>query len=110
MERPAEYVQVSTATPSRELATKIADALIERQLASCVQIAGPIASTYWWRGAVERSEEWLCLIKTSGDRFEAVASAIRELHPYETPEIIATAIVAGDATYLRWIADSTQSR
>jgi periplasmic divalent cation tolerance protein len=105
----AAYVQISTTAPSPEVADAIASALVERRLAACVQVVGPMASTYRWQGAIERAEEWLCLIKTVRDRYDAVAQAIRELHPYETPEIIATPIVAGDAEYLRWIEEVTET-
>jgi periplasmic divalent cation tolerance protein len=104
----ADYIQVLTTAPSREVADAIAGALVERRLAACVQVVGPVASTYRWEGAVEHAEEWLCLIKTMRTRFEAVASAIREQHPYEVPEIIATPIVDGDAAYVRWLADSSK--
>ena len=107
MNKATEFVQVSTTTPSRELADTMASALIEQRLAACVQVVGPIASSYRWLGAVERADEWLCLIKTSLDRFDAVAAVIRALHTYEAPEIIATPIVAGDPAYLRWIAEET---
>jgi periplasmic divalent cation tolerance protein len=105
----AQEIQVTTAVPSREIADAIARALVERRIAACVQIVGPVASTYRWREAVEHAEEWLCLIKTVGARYSAIESAIREQHPYETPEITATAIVAGDESYLRWIIDSTET-
>ena len=100
------YIQVTTAAPSKEIADAIAAALVEQRLAACVQVIGPIASTYRWQGAVERAEEWLCLIKTEQRLFGAVESAIRSLHPYETPEIVATPVIEGSAAYLAWISAS----
>lgn len=103
----AEFLQITTTTATRADADKIARALVEGRLAACVQVAGPISSTYRWRGSIETAEEFLCIIKTRADLFESVESAIREMHPYETPEIVATPITAGSADYLQWLADET---
>lgn len=101
-----EYLQVLTTAGSEEEAAAIAAALIERRLAACVQISGPITSIYRWQGEIENAQEWHCLAKTAASRWDAVEAAIRERHPYDEPEIIATPIVAGAAGYLRWIDDS----
>jgi len=105
-----EYIQVLTATEKMEDAQKIARALLERRLAGCVQIVGPIVSSYWWKGNIEMAEEWLCLIKSRQDLFSELEKAIVELHPYETPEIIATPIVAGSEDYLAWLNDELKPR
>jgi periplasmic divalent cation tolerance protein len=105
-----DYIQVTTTVATRADADRIARALVERGLAACVQVAGPIASTYRWKGAIETAEEWLCFAKTRRERYADVESAIRELHPYEVPEIVAVAIVAGSADYLRWIDESVGER
>ncbi len=102
-----DFLQVSTAAGSREDAEQIAAALVERRLAGCVQVVGPVRSVYRWQGRVEQADEWLCLAKTTSDRFAAVEAAIRELHSYECPEIVATPIVAGSAAYLAWLAEQT---
>jgi len=101
------FIQVTTTAAERADAEKIARALVERRLAACVQVAGPVSSTYRWRGDIETAQEFLCIIKTRAELFEKVESAIRELHPYETPEIIATPITGGSADYLKWLADET---
>ena len=98
-----EYIQVFTTTEKREDAKKIARRLVENRLAGCIQIVGPIMSTYWWKGNVETAEEWLLLIKSRKDLYEEIEEAIKEIHPYETPEIIATSIVAGSKEYLEWL-------
>lgn len=97
-------VQVITAAASRDEAARLADLLVERRLAACVQIVGPISSTYRWQGQVERAEEWLCVAKSFAELFPQVEQAIRSAHSYETPEIIALPIVAGSAPYLAWLA------
>ena len=97
---------VLTTTGSREEAEKIAHALVERRLAACVNIVGPIHSVYRWQGKVESADEHLLLIKTTSTGFDAVARAIRELHSYELPECIELAIEHGSPDYLTWIEQS----
>ena len=99
------YIQVFTTIETKEEAEKIAQYLVEQKLAACVQITGPIASTYRWKGKVETAQEWLCLIKTREDLYDKVEKAIKELHSYETPEIIAVPIVKGSSEYLSWLDD-----
>lgn len=101
------YIQVLTTTERKEDALKIAKCLIEQRLAACIQVVGPIISTYRWKGNIEETEEWQCMIKSRADLFGALEDAIRAIHPYETPEIIATEIVAGNAEYLKWLHDTT---
>lgn len=101
-----EYLQILTTAGSKKEAGAIAAVLIERRLAACVQISGPVASIYRWQGEIENAEEWHCLAKTAASRWDAVEAAIRELHSYEEPEIVATPIVAGSPGYLRWIDES----
>jgi periplasmic divalent cation tolerance protein len=102
----ADYLQVLTTVGSEEEAERLGAALVERRLAACVQVVGPISSHYRWQGKVERSREWQCLAKTTADRYAEVEAAIAELHSYEEPEIVATPIVAGSAGYLEWISAS----
>ena len=96
-------IQVVTTIDTEEGATRLARMLVERRLAACVQVAGPVASVYRWQGRIEEAREWQCLIKTRADLFDTVAAAIRALHAYELPEIIAVPIVAGDPAYLDWL-------
>jgi periplasmic divalent cation tolerance protein len=104
----AEYLQVTTTAGSEEEAERIGAALVERRLAACVQVVGPIASRYRWQGAVERATEWMCVAKTSTVRYAELEEAIRELHSYEEPEIVATPIVAGSAGYLEWVSRNVE--
>ncbi len=97
---------VLTTAGSKEEAGRIAETLVERRLAACVNIVPQVESIYRWEGKVERAEEWLLLIKTTGAAFERVRDAIKELHSYELPECIGVSIEDGSPAYLRWIADS----
>jgi periplasmic divalent cation tolerance protein len=100
----AEYVQVLTTTGSEEEAERIGSVLIERRLAACVQVLGPIASRYRWKGEVEEAREWQCVAKTEAARYAEVEAAIREAHSYEQPEIVAIPILAGSRAYLDWVS------
>lgn len=98
------YVLIFTTTGTREDADRIAGSLVERCLAACVQVSGPVGSTYRWKGKVEKAEEWFCSIKTDRELYGEVERAIRELHPYEVPEIFAVPFVEGSTDYLGWLS------
>ena len=97
------FIQVMTATDKREDAERIARSLVEMRLAGCVQILGPVTSIYRWKGQIETAGEWLCLIKSRAECYGAIERAIRSLHPYETPEILALPVAAGSRDYLEWL-------
>jgi len=92
---------------SAQAAAQIARALVERRLAACVNILAPVQSVYHWKGAIEESAEWLLVIKTRRELFGPLAEALRALHSYEVPEIVALPIVAGSPAYLDWIDAET---
>ena len=100
-----KFIQILTTTENKEDAEKIAKALTEKKLAGCVQIIGPITRIYWWKNNLEKSEEWLCLIKSEERLFDELEKVIKELHPYETPEIIAIPIIIGSKDYLNWLSN-----
>jgi periplasmic divalent cation tolerance protein len=102
-----EYLQVQTTTDSRAEAMELGRSAVQARLAACAQVAGPVASTYWWEGGIERAEEWLVLLKLPAARFSELAAFITERHSYDEPEIVAIPIVAGTATYLSWISEET---
>ncbi len=109
MAKLTDKIIVLVTCGSRKEARKIARALVGRRLAACVsEIAVPVASTYRWKGKVESAKEFLLLIKTSKKRYVAVRDAVRKLHSYEVPEIIALPIAAGSRAYLNWIAESVK--
>ena len=101
----SELVQITTTTGSREEADRIATQLVERRLSACVQVVGPITSTYRWQGQVETSEEWMCFIKTSTAHLPAIEAALDELHSYDVPELVAVPIVGGSDAYLAWLRE-----
>ena len=104
------YIQISTTTETKKQAQKIAQYLVEQKFAACVQISGPIESTYRWKGKVETANEYLCLIKTQTTLFKKVETAIKKLHPYETPEIVAVPIIKGSREYLKWLVNETETK
>ncbi|GAC1319264.1 MAG: divalent-cation tolerance protein CutA [Chloroflexota bacterium] len=101
-------LQVMTTTNSQESANAIARAVLEHRLAACVQVIGPIQSTFWWNGECQISEEWLLFIKTGEHLYSALEDAILALHPYDVPEILATQIVAGNRRYVAWLEEQIQ--
>jgi periplasmic divalent cation tolerance protein len=98
-----EYIQIFTTTGRRQDAERIAQVLVQKRLAGCVQLIANVASTYWWKGKIEKTEEWLCLIKSEKTLYEQVEKVIKEIHPYEIPEITAVPIVTGSKEYFRWL-------
>ncbi len=106
MARAATVVMLSTAG-SREEAERIATALVEKRLAACVNIVAPITSVYRWRGAVERADEALLVVKTRRSHAQRVAACIRAVHSYELPETIVLSIDGGTPDYLAWLIGET---
>lgn len=96
---------VLTTAGSVDEARRIAEGLLERRLAACVNIIPKIVSIYRWKGKVEEAEEWMLLVKTAA-AFEPVRDAILEMHSYELPECMAITIEDGSPEYLKWLADS----
>lgn len=100
---------VLTNCPDAETAEQIANALVTRRLAACVSLLPPCRSVYQWEGKVEQAVEVPLLIKTTEARYPALEAAIRELHPYQIPEIIALPVAHGLPAYLQWVADETRA-
>ena len=98
---------VLTNLPDRAVAERLADLLVQRQLAACVNILAPCRSVYRWKGEVQHDEEHPMLIKTTAQRYAALEEALRSGHPYELPEIIAVPIERGLPQYLAWVASET---
>jgi periplasmic divalent cation tolerance protein len=99
---------VLTNLPDRAAAEKLADALIEKRVAACINILAPCRSVYRWQGAVQHDEEHPVLIKSTQAAYPALEAQIRALHPYELPEIVAVPIERGLPAYLDWVTAQTQ--
>ena len=99
-----EYIQVLTTVEHKADAENIAKSLVEKRLAACVQILGPLTSYFHWQGKLDSAAEYLCLIKSRDDLFAELEALIKSMHPYEVPEILATPITKGGKDYLNWLA------
>ncbi len=102
-----DAILVITNLPDREAALQVAERLVAERLAACVNVLGECTSVYRWKGEMERAAEVTLLIKTRAGLYPRVEAAIRALHPYELPEIVAVPISAGLPGYLQWIAAET---
>jgi len=101
-----KYVVVVVTTSSREEANKIVNALLDEKLIACANVFGPVSSSFWWQGKIDKAEEYLVFMKTEAELFEKITSCIKRLHSYEVPEIIALPIVKGFKPYLEWISNT----
>jgi len=104
-----EYIQVLTTVEQKDDAEKIAKTLVEKRIAACVQIIGPMTSYFHWQENLDSAQEFLCLIKSRKDLFAAVERAIKSLHPYEIPEILALPVINGNKEYLDWLREELES-
>jgi periplasmic divalent cation tolerance protein len=105
----SEAIVVLITVPSRQTGMEIAGKLVEKRLAACVNLLGPIQSVFRWQGQIEQEEELLLVVKTQRQLFASqLVPAVQEMHPYKVPEIIALPIEMGAVNYLNWIAAETQ--
>ena len=102
------YIQVITTVDDKKEAEKIAEHVIEQKLAACVQIS-TCQSIYRWQGKVEKADEYVCVIKSSKKLYPELVKAIKQIHPYEVPEILATQVVHGNEEYLQWLDHELRS-
>jgi len=101
-----ENIIIMSTTDSKESAIKIADELLKKKIAACVNMLPNVLSRYWWQGKIESEEEHVLLIKTAESLFPEVSRVIKELHSYKCPEIISLPIIAGSEEYLNWLNSS----
>lgn len=102
------FIMVITTTDNQEVAKKITQELLEKRLAGCIQIIGPITSSYWWQGKIENAEEYILFIKTKEELYPEIEQTIRINHNYTVPEIIAFDIKHGSQDYLTWLHEVTK--
>lgn len=100
-----DKIVVLTTCETEEEGRNVARALVQQQLAACVNLVPKVISVYRWKGAVEEAGEYLLLIKTSRALLREVQSAIERLHSYELPEVVALTIVDGSERYLEWLSE-----
>jgi periplasmic divalent cation tolerance protein len=100
------HIVVFVTAANKKEAGRIAARLIKDKLAACVNIAGKVESVFWWQGKVNKAGEYLLIIKSKKEKLGKLIKAVKALHSYEVPEIIALPIIAGEKKYLRWIDDS----
>jgi periplasmic divalent cation tolerance protein len=106
-EPTGRYGVILVTAPSQPEAEMIAETLLQEKLAACVTIL-PVQSVYRWQGDIHNDQEWQLLIKSDLDQFAELEIKIRQIHPYEVPEIIALPIVAGSQPYLNWISQQVE--
>ncbi len=104
-----EFIIVLITCPNKEVSEQVASALLDQKLAACVNTMTPVTSLYTWKGEINRDEEMLLIVKSRADLFEnELIPAVKAVHPYEVPEIIALPIIMGSEDYLGWIRDVTR--
>ncbi|MBI1840293.1 MAG: divalent-cation tolerance protein CutA [Verrucomicrobia bacterium] len=107
MKRPPSQCRVCLVTaPDLRTARRLARAVLERRLAACANILPSMESHYWWEGKLQKGREVLILFKTTQARWAAFRAAVKALHPYDTPEIIALSVGSGYERYLKWVSES----
>jgi periplasmic divalent cation tolerance protein len=104
----AGFIQIITTTSDKKNAERIADTLIEKELAGCVQIIGPVQSTFKWRGKLKKTKEWICFIKTKDIHFSKIENEMKKIHKYSIPELLSFKVNKGNKTYLKWLEDSVR--
>lgn len=102
-----KHLIVLSTLPDEDSAGRIAEEILRKRLAACVTVSPGVLSLYWWRGKISRDREFMLIIKTTASRYNELEVLLRELHPYEIPEITAIPIVKGDPTYLGWMEQET---
>ncbi|HSO27004.1 MAG TPA: divalent-cation tolerance protein CutA [Anaerolineales bacterium] len=101
-----EYLVVFVTAPSEEVARQIAAQVVGEKLAACANILPAIQSLYWWEGKVQEDKEVLLIFKTQKLRMSGLETVVKQIHPYDVPEIIALPVAAGSQAYLDWIGAS----
>jgi len=104
-----DYIQVLTTVEHKADAENIAKNLVEKRLAACVQILGPLTSYFHWQGKLDSAAEYICLIKSRDDLFAELETEIISMHPYDVPEIIVTQVTKGSKDYLNWMASELEA-
>lgn len=105
-----EHIRVVMISAPRDVASNLAQALVEERLAACVNVVPKMESFFWWDDAVQHDNEALLIVKTTQQRFDELLIFVRENHPYDLPEVIALPLVDAFADYVDWVKIETQQR
>jgi periplasmic divalent cation tolerance protein len=97
------YLQIMTTVSSQEAAQRLAETLVQERLVACAQILGGVTSIYWWQGKIQQGGEWLCLFKSHQALYPQLEQRLLAIHPYDTPELVATELVNGSRAYFDWL-------
>ena len=108
MTQTTEHCVALVTVPDREVADRIAQALVTAELAACVNVIPGVVSTYRWQGEIQRDDELLLVIKTTQKNLVALQEMVIDKHPYDTPEVVALDIAGGSPAYLNWITENTR--
>lgn len=104
-----DYIQVLISIDTQDGARQIQRLLLAERAAACVQVLGPVSSSYWWQGKIDEAQEWLCLAKTTRAVYHRLEGLVKKHHPYDTPEIIGIPILLGNRPYLDWVGAETRA-
>ena len=107
MSVPEDFAVVLVTAPDMDLARRLAKAALEAKLAACANIVPAVESHYWWKGKLESSDEVLIIFKTRQQLLPKLERAVREIHPYDTTEVVALPLNAGSRKYLAWLTNNT---
>lgn len=99
----SDHVVILVTAPDAKQAAAIASRLLNGKLVACANVLPGVSSTFWWEGKIDSADEVLLIVKTRAALLDAVIDAVREVHSYDVPEIIALPIIGGNAEYLKWI-------
>ena len=109
VDKTPEYIQLATTVNDEKKAKEIARELLENRMVACVQIIGPIKSSCWWKDKIIQTNEWMCLANARAEDYGKIEDALKKVHPYDVPEILAVPIF-GNLAYLNWIHEETAPR
>ena len=105
----SKYIVILITSPSNEESQRIAELLLSQRQAACVNIISGVESRFWWQGKLESARESLLVIKTESSHLEEIITAVKQVHSYEVPEIIALPVIGGNADYLDWIQNEVKN-
>lgn len=104
-----EFIVIETTFPSKVESENICRQLLQVKLAACIQLTGPIESTYLWQGKIETSQEWRCSIKAKSSNLDEISELLHKLHPYDVPEFVVFDITQTSPKYAAWLRGNLEN-